>query len=469
MTYRVLCFCLAVLLSQPAEAQQSASAADPAALESATRAILARMVASNTTASEGATTPLADSLAAMFRSAGFDKSDVMVIGPNEKSRNLIVRWRGSTRARPILLNAHLDVVEAPPEGWTTDPWVLTEVDGYLYGRGVLDDKGPAAAAVAAMLALRKQGVVPKRDIVLALTAGEETDIDNGVQWLLANHRDLVDAEYVLNLDAGGSTLQGGRVRSFSIQVAEKIYLDLTLSAAGMGGHSSVPRGPNPIYTIARAVDRLSALSFPVSIGPLMREYFAKTAPLRTGGISVAMAKLARDPADSGSLATVLADPHLNAQLRTTCVTTILEAGSAPNAIPPLATATVNCRLLPGTAQADVVETIRRTIADTAVTVTVISPAVPSDVTLPQRGFAELLERILAAEYGAVPVIPYMETGATDALWFRNAGIPAYGVSGLFLNEGEYDRAHGIGERISLSSFGSLVRYSDRLLRALAGQ
>lgn len=451
-----------------AQAQKQRSVqADTRRLEAEARSILAELVAINTTASSGSTTPAATKLAARFRAAGFPAADVMVIGEGPRSRNLVVRWRGRTRAKPVVINAHLDVVDAPRIDWATDPFQLTEQDGYLYGRGVVDNKGSSAAAVAAMIALRRAGVVPERDIVLALTAGEETDIENGVRWLLANRRDLVDAEYVLNLDAGGADMQGGSAAAFGVQAAEKMYLDLELVARGPGGHSSMPNGATPIDRLARALERLSRYTFPVRVSPVLRTYFERRAPLRTDILGRAMAAVAVEPDDLAALNVVLREPLFSVLLRTTCIATMLRAGTAANAIPQEATATVNCRLLPGDTQERVVAALQTFIADTSITFRVLAPAVPSEASIPDTAFYRMIQRVVAADHGYVPAIPYMETGATDALWFRNAGIPTFGVAGYFLPGEDHERVHGRDERMSIEAFRHLVRYTERLVREVA--
>ncbi len=460
---------VALLLHANHSMAQNKNPIGASAVEIMAQTVLGEMVAVNTTAGSGSTTPLVRSLATRFRSAGFAAQDIMVAGEGSRSQNLVVRWRGRTRDKPIVVNAHLDVVGATRSEWSTNPFSLTVKDGYLYGRGVIDNKGPAAAVVAAMIALKRKGMVPERDIVLALTAGEETDIENGVRWLLANYRDVANAEYVINLDAGGATVSDGKISSFAVQVAEKIYLDIEMMAVGNGGHSAVPRGDNPVNRVARAVDRVARYQFPFKVGAVMQSYFRLTAPLRYGDIAEAMESLAEESGDLRALNVVIADPVIRAQLQTTCVTTMLNAGTAPNVIPQKATATINCRLLPGERQDAIIARLKDEVRDTSVVFNVSSPAVSSDASIPTKEFLAMIERVVSSEHGEVPAIPYMETGATDALWFRNAGIPTFGVAGYFLDYDDYRRIHGVDERISVKSFRQLVRYTDRLLRELALQ
>lgn len=470
--------CSLLLLSPllaSAQANAQPKTAPPAApmfvansqVETLARTILTELIAINTTASTGSTTPAAQKLATRFRAAGFPAADVMVIGRGPKSQNVVVRWRGKTRAKPIVFNAHLDVVEAPKLDWGTDPFVLTEKEGYLYGRGVTDDKGPAAAIAAAFIVAKQQGLTPERDLILALTAGEESDFENGVIWLLEKQRALVDAEYVLNLDSGGGDLENGKVLAFTVEAAEKVYLDVEMIAHGAGGHSSVPPVETPIDHLARALDKVGRYNFKIVISPIIKSYLEKRAQLTGGEMGAAMAALASNPADTKAQATLLTDRRLAALLRTTCVATILRGGTAPNAIPQEVAANVNCRVLPGTRQDEVLRTLRDVVADTSIAFKVINPMHPSGPSIPTPAFMAMIERIVAVEHPGTPIIPYMETGATDGLWFRNAGIPVFAASGAFITELDSRRAHGKDERIPVAAFAEMARYSARLLAEVA--
>ena len=454
--------------SRPQSAAQPAVKAAPSgALEALARTILAELIAINTTSSAGSTTPAAQKLAARFRAAGFPAADVMVMGRGPRSQNVVVRWRGTTRAKPFVFNAHLDVVEAPRLDWGTDPFVLTEKDGYLYGRGTVDDKGPAAAIAAAFIVAKQQGLVPERDLVLALTAGEETDFENGAIWLLEKQRALVDAEYVLNLDAGGGDLSNGKVLAYAFQAAEKVYLDVDLIAHGPGGHSSVPPIETPIDHLARALDKVGRYNFKVSLNPVMRSYFEKRAALTGGEMGAAMAAIARNPGDANAVAKLLTDRSHAAHLRTTCIATMLHGGTAPNAIPQEVGATVNCRVMPGTPQDEILRTLSDVVADTSITIRVLNPMHPSAPSLPTPALISMIERVVHAEHPGIPVIPYMEAGATDGLWFRNAGIPVFGVMGTFMEAADVQRTHGKDERIPVAAFAEMARYSARLLAEVA--
>ena len=456
-----------VALALPAGAQRTA--ADSAAVRRLGRDVLRELIAINTT-DAGSTTAASEALAARFRAAGWPAEDVLVIGQGEKSRNLVVRWRGRAPAgrKPIVVLAHLDVVEALRSDWTHDPFALTERDGWLYGRGTVDDKGAAAQAVAAFLSLRAEGWQPARDVVLALTAGEETGTENGVQWLLGNRRDLVDAEYVLNLDAGGGELRGGKPVAMQMQLAEKVYWSLTLTARSPGGHSSLPAPDNAIYRLAAALGRLSRYTFPPRATPVVREYFRRMAPLVGGAEGSAMRVVAARPADPAALAALSRWPVSASRLRTTCVATMLSGGHAENALPQTARATVNCRLLPDEDTAAVRRTLARVVADTGIAIAPVDPAVLSPASEVRRDVMDAVARAMEGPWGTVPVVPFMENGATDGLFFRNAGIPVYAVLPFFMDPDE-NRAHGKDERIPAAELERGVEFMRRVLPELAGR
>ncbi len=431
------------------------------------RTILTEMIAARTTV-EGSTTPLVASLAERFRAAGVPAADVMVLGAGERNRNLVVRLRGRDRAAlPRLFLAHLDVVGVDSAAWRTNPWALTERDEMLYGRGVQDDKGPAAALSAAFLDLVRRKIVPERDLILALTAGEESGEDNGVDWLVKNRPELVRAEFVVNADGGGGEVLEGRPIAFNVQAAEKVYLDLTLTARGPGGHSSLPDGPSPIDRLAGALDRVGRHTFPVRLTPVVQEYLRQRAPLAGGETGTAMAALARDPRDTAAATVLARSPQLNATLRTTCISTLLRGGTAPNAIPSAAEANVNCRIVPTDPADSVRAVIQRLVAPFDVEVTVRWPATASPPSILPPTLRGALEATLRETVGVVPVIPYMEMGATDGVYLRNAGIPVFGVIGLFVPEALVATAHANDERVPLVAYEGLVEFTRRLVERLA--
>jgi len=445
------------------------------------RDILRELVETNTEHSIVSTTTAAELLAARFRAAGFPASDVEVVGPDtgsdRKDKNLLVRYRGAGKRRPILLIGHLDVVEARPSDWARDPFTLIEENGYFYGRGTLDMKDGDASWVAALLRMKQEGVVPEGDYVLALTAGEESGGGyNGIEWLLANRHPLAGVplttvQYVLNADAGGGELRNGKPTAFDVQAAEKVFYSVTLTARNPGGHSSLPRKDNAIYALARALDRWSQYDFPMRTNPVTRAYFAQTASL-IGDPAVAAemrAVSASDAPDSAAAAQLAArSAFYNAQLRTTCVATLLQGGHAENALPQMAQATVNCRMLPGTNPGDVDATIRRVISDTTVTLAPLRPSVPSPPSALPAAIQSNIQQVVTSIWGQLPLVPDMETGATDGLFLRNAGFPVYGVSGLFADPtiDADNRAHGLNERIGVRAFYDQLEFTYRLLRRL---
>jgi len=432
-------------------------------------AILRELIETNTTASSGNTTIVADQLAIRFKDAGFPEADVQVVGPAPKNRNLIVRYRGSGARKPILLLAHLDVVEAKREDWTYDPFRLTEHDGYFYGRGTQDQKGGAAALVTSLLRLKSEKFTPDRDLILALTAGEEGGTDyNGVDWLIKNKRPLIDAEYTINVDAGGGEMEHGKPTLFDVQAAEKVYHSVSLTVKNSGGHSSLPRKDNAIYALARALERIAAYDFPAKPNDVVKAYFSKAASTAAPAVAADMRKVAGGSTDAGAVSRLSKTPLYNALLRTTCVATRLQGGHADNALPQTATATVNCRMLPSDDAAAVEKTLTRVINDTSVHVTPLAPAVPSPASPLRPDVFNAVEASVKALWGNVPVVPIMETGATDGLYLRNAGVPVYGFNGLFIPIDDV-RAHGKDERILITSFDQSLDFTYDLLKRVASK
>jgi len=429
-------------------------------------AILRELIETNTTGSSGNTTVAAGQLATRFTDAGFAKNDVQVVGPMPKNMNLVVRYRGNGTAKPILLLAHLDVVEAKREDWTYDPFKLTETGGYFYGRGTQDQKGGATALVTTLLRLKQEGWEPKRDLILALTAGEEGGMPyNGVQWLLEHKRPLIDAEYTINVDAGGGEMENGKHTLFDVQAAEKVYHSVSLTVKNPGGHSSLPRKDNAIYTLARALDRVSSYEFPAEPNDVVKAYFSRASVAASPATRADMLRVADGKADAATLMRLSATPLYNALLRTTCVATMLEGGHAPNALPQTARATVNCRMLPSDDPAAVEHALVRAINDTAVHLAPMDTARPSPASPLRPDVLSAVEASVKAIRGAVPVVPYMETGATDGLYLRNAGVPVYGFSGLFIATNDV-RAHGKDERILVSAFDESLDFTYDLLKRL---
>jgi acetylornithine deacetylase/succinyl-diaminopimelate desuccinylase-like protein len=375
----------------------------------------------------------------------------------------VARLRGRVRSlKPILLLAHIDVVAANPEDWTLPPFELIEREGTFYGRGTADDKDEAAIYVANLIRMKREGFVPERDIVVALTADEEGGPDNGVQWLIANRRDLIDAEYALN-EGGGGIVEGGQRVSNTVQASEKKYQNFIFETTNEGGHSSRPRPDNAITELAGSLMRLAEFRFPVRLNEVTREFLRRSADLVEPPVGDAMRRLLANESDAAAIAVLEADPRYNSIMRTTCVATLLSGGHAPNALPQRARANVNCRILPDESPADVQAALQRT-AGAGVTVTPEGTAVDSPPSPLDPRVLAPIEQVTRELFGDVPVIPTMSTGATDGLYLRNAGIPVYGVSGLFYDE---TFAHGMNERIPVRAFYEGQEFLYRLVKLLA--
>lgn len=474
MRNRAIAAGLALALSVPmAGHTQSPSATTSDSFQSLGRDLLKELIETNTTHASGSTTLAAERMAARLVGAGFPKSDVQIVGQAEKKRNLVARYRGKGTRKPILLIAHLDVVEAKRDDWSVDPFVLTEKDGYFYGRGTIDIKGAAATLVAAFVRLRQEQWVPDRDLILALTADEEGGDDNGIQWLLANRKDLIDAEYCLNVDSGGPELHGGSITALDVQAAEKVYASFTLTAKNAGGHSSLPRKDNAIYRLAASLQRVAAFDFPVVVTDVARAYFQKMAPLSKAD-GADMLAMTKQPPDAAAAVRLSAkSPFYNAILRTTCVATMLQGGHAENALPQTAQATVNCRILPGHDAAVVQQTLAKVIADKEIVIAPVAPVTPSppspltpEVFAAIEAAARLTWPAAAKGTANVAIVPFMETGATDGLYLRNAGMPVYGTNGIAYDPDDY-RAHGKDERILVKSYDEGLEFAYQLIKASA--
>jgi len=462
---RALACLIAVLGAAPAPRAAQPAAAKPGsgpALE-----ILRQLVAINTAPSggPGQTRRAAEAMAARLRAAGFPAGDVRVLGLGKGDGNLVARLRGDGSKRPILLMAHLDVVEALPSDWTLPPFRLTERDGYLYGRGSLDNKGGAAMLVANLIRMKREGHRPSRDLILLLTADEETTGAN-LQWLLREHRDLLDAEYALNTDAGAVLLDGDRPQALTVQTSEKIYASFTLEARNPGGHSSLPRRDNAIYALAAALGRLEAHDFPIRLNETTTAFFERWRPVASPKAQPLVAAIAAGRLDAPEVAGLRDDPYLNSLARTTCVATLLAGGHAENALPQTARATVNCRILPTSSAAETEQALRQVVADPAIAIAPVDPATPSPPSPLDDELFAAIESTAGEFWPGIPVIPEMSTGATDGLFVRNAGIPTYGVSAVAEDPRE-DRSHGQDERMRRRSFDEALEFLYRLVGRLS--
>jgi acetylornithine deacetylase/succinyl-diaminopimelate desuccinylase-like protein len=428
------------------------------------RATYQELIEIDTTHAGGSTTRAAEAVARRLRGAGVPAEDIVIAGPKAEKMNLVARLRGKGERRPLLLLAHLDVVEARREDWSVDPFRLLEQDGYFYGRGSIDDKAMAAMFTEIFIGLRESRERPDRDVILALTADEEGGPDNGVDWLLRNRPELVSAGLVIN-EGGGGRMRDGKYLLNGVQASEKSYMTFVLEVRHKGGHSSVPQKDNAIYRLAAALGRLERYEFPVELNDVTRESFARSAAMESEATAADMEKLLHHPPDPDAVARLAAIPVYNAMLRTTCVATRLEGGHADNALPQTARATVNCRILPGHSAEEVQRTLAAVIDDEQVTIEAIEPDTSAPAAPPDPGLMRTVEMITAAMWPGVPVVPLMSTGATDSRYFRRAGIPAYGVSGIFSDMNDI-RAHGKDERVGVKQFYEGYEFLKRLVDAL---
>jgi acetylornithine deacetylase/succinyl-diaminopimelate desuccinylase-like protein len=440
------------------------------------RGLFKQLVEIKTTESGLGSTPAAEAMAQRLREGGFAAEDVQVVGPGGRKQNLVARLKGNGRKRPVLLIGHLDVVEARREEWTVDPFVFLEKDGYFYGRGTQDMKDGVAIMVTTLLRYRSEGYRPDRDIILALTADEEGGTANGVDWLLKNRRDLVDAEFVLNHDGGGVTLEKGRAVQVDLTASEKGYADFDLTVTNPGGHSSVPPRENAIYSLARALDRISAHDFAFELNNVTRAYFEHVAKRSYAERAATIRGVLQTPPDAAALQQLSEDPIDNAIVRTTCVATRLEGGHANNALPQTARANVNCRILPGHSPEEVRQELVQVVADPAVKVRYYNFLTEKlDEVAPNvRGYAppplrpdvlKPLEKMAGKMWPGAPVVPSMAVGASDSVYTNAAGLPTYMVSGSALARDDF-RAHGQDERIGVQSFYKSVDFFYDYLKAV---
>jgi acetylornithine deacetylase/succinyl-diaminopimelate desuccinylase-like protein len=415
--------------------------------------------------STGSTTPVAEAAAARLKEAGFPDSDIFLGGASPKKFNLVARYHGSGAQRPLLLLAHTDVVEAKREDWTIDPFVLNEKDGYFYGRGTGDDKAQAAVWIATLIRMKRERFKPDRDIIVALTADEEGGGPyNGVAWLIKEHRDLIDADLALNEGGWGEEANGRKI-SNDLQVSEKYVINYIFSVTNKGGHSSMPVPDNAIYHLAGGLVRLAALGFPLKTDEVTAAYFAEMAKIETGPIAADLAQVAKS-SQAAMERVAAASPKWNSMLRTTCVATMLAGGHAANALPQLATATVNCRVLPEDSADYVLRTLNKVVADPEVKITSTS-ANAGGAPSPLR--PDVMKAVKAAserEFPGVPVVPILVTGATDGRELRQAGIPTYGAQGFFFDRDDI-RFHGRDERMKIDAFYQGQEFLYDLVKTLS--
>ncbi len=445
-----------------------AASAQPEDLHRLAREVLAESVAIRTVAGTGNSLRAAEALATRLTGAGFPTDDVRVVGPADSPGNLVVRWRGNRSARrPLLLLAHLDVVDALREDWSMDPFTLTEQDGFLYGRGTTDNKAGVAKLVAIFIRLRQEGFVPDRELIMVITGDEETT-QNGIRWLMEPPQDLANAELALNTDAGFGDLDNGRRVRLSLQASEKVYLSFQLAVTNKGGHSSRPTEDNAIYRLAEGLTRIAEFRFPVVLNDVTRAFFQKSAEQASDAGVEDMKAILHVPLDPAAVARLTTSPYYNAMLRTTCVATMVSAGHAENALPQTARAVVNCRILPGESVDEVERTLRRVVADEQIVITRIGEATPSPPSPLSKRVVDTIERLAAKHFPGVPVVPVMETGATAGMYVRKAGVATYGIGAIFEDPNDV-RAHGRDERIALDAFNDAVDYWYDMIKAFSSE
>jgi acetylornithine deacetylase/succinyl-diaminopimelate desuccinylase-like protein len=432
------------------------------------RDMLKGLVEINTTHAHGST-EAAKTIETWLSKAGFAPDDLVFIAPDDhpSKGNLVVRYRGKKRGNAVLFMGHLDVVEAKPEDWSTDPFKLTEKDGWFFGRGTIDMKDGDAALAESLVRLKRERFVPERDLIFAFTADEEAGGDsNGPAFLLKKHRDLIDAAIAINLDGGGGDLQNGEREFFEVGTSEKTYLTFTLETTSPGGHGSLPGPDNAIYRLAHGLTRIEAYKFPVIVTATTRAAFQSLARLEPGPSSADMRAVAQSPPDEAAAERLSENVRLNALLRTTCVATLISGGHAENALPQRAKATIQCRMMPGDSAAEVQQRLISALGDSAIRVTEDAAPIVSPESPPTP---EIMGRIAAVAHSmwpGVPLVPTMATGFSDDRQTRNAGIPSYDVSGVWIDADE-NRAHGRDERVGIDSFDQSVEFTYRLIKAMA--
>jgi acetylornithine deacetylase/succinyl-diaminopimelate desuccinylase-like protein len=443
----------------------AASLTPPEADQKLAREIYKEMIESKSGFSTGSTTPIAQSVAARLKAAGFPASDIFVGGAIPTKFNVVVRYRGTGARKPMLLLAHTDVVEAKREDWTMDPFQFIEKDGYFYGRGTSDDKAQASVWVANLIRYKREGFKPERDLILALTADEEGGGPyNGVDWLLKNHRDLIEAEYALN-EGGRGEIDNGKKIANDMGLAEKTYADFRLEVRNKGGHSSRPVPDNAIYHLAGALYRLSGFAFPMKLNEVTRAYFGEMAKIEKGQFAVDLAEVAKGSQEA--MKRIAAEnPGMNSMLRTTCVATMLEGGHAPNALPQLAAANVNCRIFPDDTAEYVLAALKRVVADDQVVVTIKVDEGKAPPSPMRADIMKAFNQVTDSMWPGVVTLPSMSTGASDGRYLREAGIPTYGVQGFFLDRNDI-RAHGRDERMPVQSYFEGQTFLYELVKKLA--
>ena len=448
---------------------QAAGLMPPPAYQSMARDILKELIEINSVHANGSLVA-ARAVAKRALAAGFAPVDVHVLAPADHPTkgNVVIRLHGKGLGKPLLLIGHLDVVEANPRDWPTDPFKLVEKDGYYYGRGTEDMKGDDALVLTAMIRMKQEGFVPDRDIIAAFTADEEGGADaNGVQWLFAAHRDLVDAGLALNTDGDGPVWKNGVPYYVGVETSEKIYATYELEVTNRGGHSSLPRADNAIYQLTAGIQKLAAYRFPLHLTETTRSYFRELGKLQEGPTGADMQALG-GPSPQAAAERFSGDPVMNALLRTTCVTTMLRAGEGESALPSRAHATVQCRLIPGETPAQTKATLEAVLGDPAIKVSLDEPVDSASETPLTKDVLARFRRLVDQFYPHLPVIPDMTPGASDSVYARLAGVPSY-VSGAIIFDIDDSRAHGRDERVNIAAFDQGGEYAYRMIKVFSAR
>ncbi len=446
----------------------AATAQENQGFKNLSKGIFKELIEINTT-SGFVSTKAAEAMAARLTSARFLSTDIMVIGPDSQHKNLVFRYHGTGKLKPILFICHLDVVEALRDDWSVDPFTFNEKDGYFYGRGTTDVKNDDASLITNIIRLKNEGYIPNRDIIIALTADEEGGDANGVDWLLTNHRELIEAEFCINPDGAGGDSKNGKPINMVIQTSEKIYVSYKLEVKNNGGHSSLPVKDNAIYTLAAGLTRLSKYDFPVRLNETTRNFFEKVAASESGQIKSDILTILRTPSDTAAVNRVSAySAYYNSMMRTTCVATMMSAGHAENALPQTAQAIINCRMLPDDSPEGVMNVLKTVLADNRISVICTYSSFHAPLSPLRDDVTGPVEQIASSMWPGVNVIPIMSTGATDGKYLRMKGIPVYGVSGMFSDMDDV-RAHGKDERILEKDFYNGVEFMYRFIKAVTSE
>ena len=432
------------------------------------RVILKELIEIKTTHDVGSTVA-ARAIEQHLLKAGFPAADVTFIAPADhpSKGNVVVRYRGKGRGKPVLFLGHLDVVEAKAEDWSVDPFQLTERDGWFYGRGAIDMKDGDAAMLESLIRLQREHFKPERDIIVAFTADEEAGGDaNGPAFLLKEHRDLIDADLVINLDGGGGNYKNGERLYLELGTSEKNYVTYTLETTSPGGHGSLPGPDNAIYRLASGLGRLAAYRFPVMLTQTTRANFAKLADLEPGPSSADLRAVARTATDTAAADRLSQNVRLNALLRTTCVATLISGGHAENALPQRARATIQCRMMPGDTPENVQAALVSALNDPKIGVTLDATPIISPESAPTPQITAKVAEVVHSMWPGVPIVPTMATGFSDDRQTRNAGMASYDLAGVWMDVDE-NRAHGRDERVGVREFDESVEYTYRLMKVMS--